>query len=73
MYSGEHFKDSRKPMIWYKFKKILQEGGDGKKLFWQPKEVTLDMHDNDKFNRVFVKLDHTLVIRDFQPGSLRFC
>ena len=67
-FSGEHFKDSRKPMIWYKFKKIFN--GDTNKLFWQPQEVRLDMHDNPQFNRRFVKLDHTLVIKDFQPGKL---
>lgn len=53
-------------MIWYKFHKIFQ--GDKKKVLWQPKEVTLDTHDNNNFNRVYTKLDHTLVIKDFQPG-----
>ena len=54
-------------MLWYKFKKIFSK--NERKVMWQPREVVLDTHDNDKFNRIFTKLDHTLVIRDFQPGQ----
>ena len=55
-------------MLWYRFEKIRDE--DTGNILWQPKEVKLDYHDNHNFNRVFQKMDHNLVIKDFQPGKM---
>ena len=54
---------------WFRWTKELEKGGD--KVVWKPEEVRLDMHDNEKFNRIFTKSDHTLVIKDFRPCKLQ--
>ena len=50
---------------WFRWTKELEKGSD--KVVWKPEEVRLDVHDNEKFNRIYTKLDHTLVIKDFRP------
>ena len=54
---------TRQAMLWFKFKQTKEKT----QTLWQAKEVVLDMHDDEKLNRVYVTLSHNLIIRDFQP------
>ena len=53
------------PKTWYKLRPLHREHD----IVWQPREVVLDMHDDDIMNRVFTLTDHTLVIRHFRKGQ----
>ena len=54
---------------WFQFVPEEDRKGHIKGTLWRPQEVELDMHDDITLNRVYVLPDHTLVIKDFQPGE----
>lgn len=64
--SGEDRRKMLAAKDWFR----LSRKTDGRRLAWIPEPVKLDMHDEEKMNRVFVLPDHTLVIRNFQPCTL---
>ena len=68
-FSGQSDQEAMEAKTWFRWTKELEKGGD--KVVWKPEEVRLDMHDNEKFNRIFTKSDHTLVIKDFRPCKLQ--
>ena len=53
---------------WFKWTKEKEVGGN--EIVWRPKEVQIDMHDNEKLNRVYTTSDHKLVIKDFRPSTV---
>ena len=68
-FSGQSGQEALEAKTWFRWTKELERGGD--KVVWKPEEVRLDMHDNEKFNRIFTKSDHTLVIKDFRQCKLQ--
>ena len=53
---------------WFRWMQEKEVGGN--QIVWRPKEVKLDMHDEEKFNRVYTTNDHKLVIKDFRPSNV---
>ena len=54
-------------MVWFRFQQLFL--ADKSSVIWQAKEVVPDMHDNERLNRVVIKQDHTLTIRDFEQSA----
>lgn len=62
--SGTNTSQQHAARMWYKFEKVRSDKTGH--VAWQPREVALDMHDDA--NRVYTRIDHSLVIRDVQTG-----
>lgn len=53
-------------MLWFRIGHLKEE-----ERGYPVREVPIDMHDVEIFNRVIVTADHTLVIKRAEPGNTK--
>ena len=66
-YSGDTKASALAAKLWFRFDRQVDVDIGG--IWWQPVELELDTHDDERLNRVFVTAKHALIIEDFQPGK----